>query len=119
MRVSYAVTATLPDAATRDEYVAWLAGGHIQQVIQGGASDASVILLDDDKGMHRVRSQYSFPSRAAFDLYLSDHAPALRADGLSRFPPGRGVSFVRELGPIHTEVQDVPMGAAVRPISPP
>jgi hypothetical protein len=118
MRVSYAVTATLPDAATRDEYVAWLAGGHIQQVIQGGASDAAVILLDSDQGLYRVRSQYSFPSRSAFDLYISDHAPALRADGLSRFPPGRGVSFVRELGTIHTAVPDVPMGAAIRPISP-
>jgi hypothetical protein len=42
--------------------------------------------------------RYHFPSREAFAAYERDHAPRLRADGLRRFPPERGVSYRRSVG---------------------
>lgn len=101
----YAVTATLPDAACAAEYLDWLTRGHIQQVIAGGATSARIVTLDPEPapaGDHkpRLETQYQFPSRQTFDRYVRDFAPALRAEGLERFPPSRGVTFQRRLGRI-------------------
>lgn len=109
--VFYAVTATLPDEATAAEYSSWLADGHVQHVIRGGAESARVVRLDPDStpspGLAgqaeapvrcRIETQYQFPSRAAFDRYVREVAPRLRADGLERFPASRGVGFERRLG---------------------
>lgn len=97
---SYAVIATLPDEATATEYVAWLKDGHVDQVIAGGASTASIVRLDAEgaEAAPRVMTQYVFPSRAVFNTYVERYAPALRADGQKRFPPARGVTFVRLAG---------------------
>lgn len=96
----YAVIATLPDAATAAEYVAWLKDGHVDQVVAGGATSASIVPLDPDTAdaAPRVMTQYVFPSRAVFNTYVERYAPALRADGQKRFPPARGVTFVRLAG---------------------
>jgi hypothetical protein len=48
----------------------------------------------------RVQSRYVFPDRAHLDDYLAHHAPRLRAEGLARFPPERGISMTREIGAI-------------------
>ncbi len=95
----YMVTATLPDERTADEYVGWLESGHIQQVIDAGAQSGAIVRLDPDAtGKPRVMSQYAFATRQAFDLYCERHAPALRADGLAKFPPSRGIRFERRVG---------------------
>lgn len=101
--LAYTVVATLPDERTLEEYIAWLLGGHIQAVLRGGATAAEVIGLDRDdrKGSgapFQVESRYTFPTREAFATYEADHAPALRADGATRFGGRAGVSFSRAFG---------------------
>lgn len=107
--VYYSVTATFPDEATAVEYTDWLTDGHVQQVLQAGASAARIVRLDPEEaepggrdsarvGSPRLETHYEFPSRAAFDRYVREFAPALRADGLKRFPATRGVRFERRVG---------------------
>jgi Domain of unknown function (DUF4286) len=100
--VWYMVTATLPDEDTRDAYVEWLRAGHLEQVIRGGASGARLVRIDEPARPLEVASVYTFPDRAAFDTYVRDHAPRLRAEGLSKFGPGSGVTFRRQVGTILT-----------------
>lgn len=97
MQVAYTVRATFPDLATADEYIGWLTGGHIAQVLAAGASGATLVRLDGQPP--RVEVRYRFPTRGIFDRYEREHAPALRADGAARFG-GRNVSFERTLGAI-------------------
>jgi hypothetical protein len=92
MPLVYIVVATLPPELV-DTYVAWLADGHVQAVVEGGATYAWVTRLDD----HRVESRYHFSDQAAYDRYDQVTAPALRADGIERFG-GRGVVFERAFG---------------------
>lgn len=100
--IAYTVIATFPDEATRAEYAAWLQDGHIDQVLSHGGHSASLVRLDraapDDP--IRLEVRYIFPTREVFERYVEHHAPALRADGLKRFPPERGVSFTRTIGQI-------------------
>ena len=95
-RVVYCVIATLPDAPTAARFIAWLNGGHIRQVIDGGAESGIAVRLDSD-GPPRAMAQYTFTNRAAFDHYVRDAAPALRAAGLKEFP---GVRFERMVGEV-------------------
>lgn len=102
--VCYIVVCTLPDPGMADEYVAWLEDGHVDAVIDGGAHSAMIVRLDrmDGDGLEtsarRVLTQYIFTTRELFDRYVRDTAPALRADGLKRFGPERGVKMERMLG---------------------
>jgi len=92
-------------------------------VIRGGATGARIVLpLPDDRsgqtpagqqaGTARpphdtpavVEVQYTFPSRKAFDTYVHDHAPALRADGLKHFPPEAGLTYERQVAEIAAEL---------------
>jgi hypothetical protein len=95
--VVYAVTATLPDQPTADRYLAWLTGGHIQTILASGADLARVVRPVDPPGPLRIRSEYTFPSLNAYETYVQEHAPVLRADGLARFGPDTGVRLDREL----------------------
>jgi len=99
-RICYQVVATLPDEPTAHEYIAWLQDGHVDQVLAAGAHSALMVRLDPElPATHpRVMTQYIFSTRDTFDRYIALHAPALRADGLSRFPPARGITFARHQG---------------------
>lgn len=100
-RILYVVTATLPDEATAREYVAWLEDGHVDQVINGGAHSGMIVRLDGAAGERpRVETHYVFSTREMFDQYVAKHAPALRAEGLKKFPAERGIVFERRLGEI-------------------
>lgn len=99
-RICYMVVATLPDAATAQEYVAWLEDGHVDAVINHGAHSAMIVRLEPRSGKPRVMTQYVFPTRELFDRYVAHFAPALRADGLKKFPPERGIAFERTIGEI-------------------
>lgn len=100
--LAYTVRATLVDAEQAEVYIRWLLGGHIAAVIAGGASGATVIRLDAIAGEGRVRVEvrYSFLSREAFDTYVRDHAPALRAEGQRLFGPTSGATFERSVGEV-------------------
>jgi Domain of unknown function (DUF4286) len=95
-QVAYTVAATFADAALADEWLRWLADGHLAEVLAGGANDAEVIELDSPPRSFEVR--YHFPSREAFAVYERDHAPRLRAEGLGRFPVERGITYRRSVG---------------------
>jgi len=101
-RICYQVTATLPDETTAASYIRWLQGGHVQAVIEGGADRGMVVRLDQEQpgDAPRVRAEYEFPSRQAYDRYVETAAPALREDGIRRFGSVPGVSFSRSLGEI-------------------
>lgn len=99
-KVFYAVTATLPGRDLASEYVGWLEGGHVGDVMAGGATWAAIVRLDppkDDPDSVRIETQYVFPSRGVFDHYEREHAPSLREIGRDRFG-GRGVTFERRVG---------------------
>ncbi len=99
--ICYVVVATLPSMAIADEYVAWLEDGHVDLVIKGGAHSAMIVRLEPDgTGEPRVMTQYVFATREVFDQYVAVHAPALRADGLKRFSPERGVRMERMIGTV-------------------
>lgn len=102
-RIAYSVIATLPDATTASEYTKWLADGHVQAVLAGGALSAEVVRMEDPAGKFQVESRYVFGSRAAFERYLRETAPGLRAQGLARYPASRGVTFERRIGTLAWE----------------
>jgi hypothetical protein len=97
-RIAYTVRATLPDKPVADEYIAWLQDGHIQAVIKGGAASAEIVQITDPAAPIRVEARYIFQDRAALDRYFRDSAPALRAEGLAKFPPSRGIALERMIG---------------------
>ncbi len=97
-RILYSVTATLPDEPTAVEYIAWLEDGHVDQVVEAGAHSGMIIRIEG--APIRVRTQYVFSTRETFDRYVERDAPGLRADGLKRFPPERGITFSRDIGEI-------------------
>ena len=99
----YSVTATLPDEATAERFMAWLVEGHIADVVEGGARSGHAIRLDSESGEIRIESRYLFPSREAYDAYCEGPALALRAEGVEKFG-NAGVSFERRAGQIALSV---------------
>ena len=101
--VAYTVIAEIPDEGTLREYLAWLTPGHIGEVVAAGATGAQVIgpMPGADGGFQgpiRVESRYIFPTLEAFRAYETIHAPRLRAEGLERFGPQRGIRMSRSVG---------------------
>ncbi len=92
----YVVSCVFTDPAVADAWVAWLRDGHLAAVCAAGAIDAQVYRIDGDDVRFDVH--YRFASRADFDRYEADAAPRLRAEGLSRFPPGLGLAYTRHVG---------------------
>lgn len=94
----YTVSVTLPEATTADRFVAWLRGGHIAEVLAGGAIAATIQLRDGDPITFDI--MYQFPSRAAFDVYEREHAPRLREEGRQMFPPADGIVYQRNVAEV-------------------
>ena len=95
---SYTVRCEFPDDAIREEWLSWLLDGHAQALLDAGALSAEVIA--DASDPLRLEVRYVFPSRAAFQRYETKYAPALRNDGLNRFPPHLRIRYQRGEGPI-------------------
>jgi hypothetical protein len=98
--IAYSVIATLPDQSTAREYTAWLEDGHVDEVIKHGAHSAMIVRLTDPPTPIQVETRYIFANRQVFDRYISNAAPGLRAEGLRRFPPERGITFERRVGEV-------------------
>jgi len=100
--ICYTVTATLPDEAIATSYIRWLEDGHVDAVVDGGAHSGMIVRLDQDSPDDPIRVQtvYLFPTRAAYDRYVLETAPALREDGIKRFGAVEGVSFSRTIGAV-------------------
>jgi len=105
-KILYTVCAVLPSVPLRGRFLAWLVPDHVLAVQAGGAESVRVVLPDrpGNETAATVETQYVFPSRKAFELYLRDHAPALRADGLKHFPPETGISYRRQVAEIAAEL---------------
>ncbi|WP_438481251.1 DUF4286 domain-containing protein [Oleiharenicola lentus] len=104
--ILYTVRASCKDVPQRGRYLAWLSPSHVMAIREAGASAARIVLPDreTDTAAAVVETHYVFPSRKAFDTYLRDHAPALRADGLKHFPPESGITYSRQVAEIATEL---------------
>lgn len=114
--ILYTVRASCPNAHVRGRFLSWLTPHHVAEVMKGGATAVRIVLPDRESDtapgspepVERaavVETQYVFPSRKAFDTYVRDHAPALRADGLKNFPPESGVTYARQVAEIATELE--------------
>ncbi len=95
-RYSVACRFSVVDRELPGKWIAWLKEGHIADVIACGARSAEIIELDDSMPHFEIR--YEFDNRKAFDDYLANHAPRLRAEGLERFPLDLGLEFKRSTG---------------------
>jgi hypothetical protein len=98
--IAYTVIASLPTASQATEYVRWLQDGHLQRVLESGAIWAGIVRVEQPASPLQVESRYVFPDRPAFEKYLLETAPGLRAEGLERFPPSSSVSFERRVGTV-------------------
>ena len=96
--IAYTVTATFPDEATALDYIEWLRNGHLAGVLDGGARSAAVVRQSDPPDPITVETRYTFACRSDLDRYVRERAPKLRAEGLARFPPERGIRFHRRVG---------------------
>lgn len=87
------------DAEVADAWLSWLVEIHIPDLLETGCiATAEVTRLEEppsERGS-RFAARYTSPDRATWERYLSDHAPALRADHLERF--GGRVTATRTLG---------------------
>lgn len=76
------------DAAIEGEFAAWL-DAHVREIrALPGFTGAEVLRRREpaaDAGELVFCTQYRLRDAAAFDDYLRDHAPAMRADGIARF----------------------------------
>ena len=106
-RILYTVRATLPTLKLQSRYLAWLVPDHIAAIKAAGAESVRIVLPDrvNETAPALVEAQYVFPSRKAFDTYVRDHAPALRADSLKHFPPECGLTAERQVAEIAAEME--------------
>jgi Domain of unknown function (DUF4286) len=95
-RVFYEVMATVHDPVVEAAWLQWMHDKHLADVRAAGAATARLITLDEPGA---YAAQYEFVSRAAYETYLRDEAPRLRAEGLSLFGPDR-VVYSRRTGDI-------------------
>ncbi len=80
------------DRDIEQEFLSWL-GGHVERVLRfPGFMGARIYRRDprdegapDEQRFH-LTVHYELPDRAAYEAYLERHAPAMRREGLERFP---------------------------------
>ncbi len=97
---AYTVTAKFEDAKVCDEYRAWLEGGHMQHVIEGGAREATLIQVTPT----HLEMRYLFVDEAGFKAYEAGPAVPLRADANARFPVSRGIKMSRATGVVRAKL---------------
>jgi hypothetical protein len=103
-RFLYSVRSSFSNHEIRAEFIAWLAGGHLADVVKAGALAAELVEFEPESAPEPgrtpdapgdVESRYHFASREAYEAYAAGPAVALRAEGLARFPPSRGIAMTR------------------------
>lgn len=94
--IFYEVIATARDDTTASEWLDWTRSSHLADVVSAGAKCGRVVRLDEPA--RTFAAQYEFESREAFERYLQEHAPRLRAEGIERF--GDRVTYSRRAGVI-------------------
>ncbi len=84
--------------AVADRWLEWLGDRHLQDVLDCGAQSVEVIEFDGPTRSFEIH--YRFADRAAYDRYVDEHAPRLRAEGLSLFPLEQGLAYSRRNGEV-------------------
>jgi hypothetical protein len=103
--IAYTVVAHFTDSSVAEEWVSWLREEHLAAVLAGGALDAEVTFEDQQAaGEVRCEVRYHFASTENFEAYERDFAPALRAEGLVRFPLERGIRYQRTLARVRLKL---------------
>lgn len=106
MAVTYSVFVEISNPDKEQSWIDWLRGGHIDDVKKGGATDAVLVKHDPEEertvALYEVR--YRFESRETFNHYGENYAPALRTEGLQKFPTEYGFAYKRSVGEIIEEV---------------
>jgi hypothetical protein len=101
MTIAYTVHCRIQTPDKAAAWLAWLKNGHLDDVIAGGAQSAEIVQIDNDGAEESIfEVRYRFESRDAYDVYIRDHAPRLRAEGLKLFPPEDGFVYSRTVGKI-------------------
>jgi hypothetical protein len=98
--IAYTVRCEIADRTVAEEWLEWMRGDHLAAVVAAGAREGVVVQLDGEPSVCEAR--YLFDDRAAFERYEREEAPRLRADGLTRFPPERGIRYGRTVGVVVT-----------------
>ncbi len=86
------------DPVVVDRWLDWLRETHIAEVIDSGATGAEIVRMSADVSTFEIR--YRFATATIFSQYLTDHALALRADGLLQFPLELGLEYSRTDGEV-------------------
>ena len=94
--LAYTVRCVIDDAEVAAEWIAWMQGTHLAEVVAAGAASAELVRLDG--GPITCEARYTFESREAWERYDRDEAPRLRAKGLEAFPLSRGLRYERTTG---------------------
>ncbi len=99
--IRYTVIAEFEEPAVAAEWVAWLRDGHLADVLAAGAADAEVVAIEGETETPvAFEVRYRFADRASLDRYVEIEAPRLRAEGLAKFPPERGIRYRRSVGEV-------------------
>jgi len=95
---AYTVLAECESDSIARDFIDWLTRGHVQAVMDGGASEVRIVAIPDDGFPQHVEVRYLFDSKATYDHYVETAAPQLREEGRNRFPEGSGVVMSRTEG---------------------
>jgi len=99
LNFEYTVQISFTNSQLADEWLTWMKGKHLQDVVSAGAKKAELIELSTSPN-RTFLARYAFPSEADFKIYETKYAPALRAEGLAKFPIEKGVTYQRSAGTI-------------------
>lgn len=95
--ISYVVEQEL-DAASRDEYLAWVRD-HVREMLALPGFEGAEVLARFEPpppaGRFVVATHYRLRDRAAWDAYVTDHAARMRAAGPRQF--GDGIRSTRQV----------------------
>ena len=90
----YAVTVQI-QLSHHDEWLAYLKGGHIQDVLDTGCFSKAFmtkVLKEDEREGFTYTIHYHFDQYSAFSTYEEDHAPRLQEEHQKRFD-GKFLAF--------------------------
>lgn len=81
-----------------EQWLEWLRDEHIEDVKDGGATDATIFQMDSTDKELIFEIRYEFSNRAMFEKYEAEHASRLREEGKLKFPYELGLSYERTTG---------------------
>lgn len=99
--IAYTVICQIQNPSRAEQWVRWLEEEHIQDVLNAGAAKAELVqMLSRPHEPLQFEVRYQFATQEAYETYIKDHAPALREEGLKRFPVEDGFTYSRTVGKI-------------------